>query len=247
MSALTAPQPGPNSSALRWYATTPDGRRVALSGAQLATLWYARARIARSRGPFTLRTAAAALATDPGSVRHRLRRLRALGLLGYRAVRGRHGRALVWLPRPESIRRNRLAWARRFGNVATSTPFGGYISARELTARLPGYVERRRRLSPSRIRWAPDSAGALPRWVGERCRCGRPCRAERRASMDDGARLRARYGSACPSCGELVAVTVDVELGAAFRRPPYPVRSAAVPRLVSVGAIAATLWRGLSG
>lgn len=114
--------------------TTADGRRVWLTPGQRLLLMYVRARVLRGAGPFTLAQAADALGSSRGTISRQLDRLASLSLVGRQSRRGRGHRTLVWLP---GARRARMEWARpTWRNVATATPYGGYLSASRYRERI---------------------------------------------------------------------------------------------------------------
>lgn len=136
-----------------------------------------------SRGwhAFTLDDAAAAVGLDRSSISRGLDRLASLSLIGRRSRPGRGHRTVVWrIGKTRAlIERARRASAEHSGNVATSTPFGGYLS-REGLAAAGGTLRRgagsARRLTPPRLLYARCPAGhrvRLARWNLRRSPDGR--------------------------------------------------------------------------
>ncbi len=171
-----------SSSALSWPKRERwTGQTYWLSAGQRSLLFWLEARMARGWHTFTLDDASAAVGVDRSNISRGLDRLASLSLIGRRSRPGRGHRTVVW-----RIHKNRALAerARRAApdagrNVATSTPYGGYLS-REALASAPGGSGRgsgsARRLAPPRLLYARCPAGhrvRLARWSVRRFPDGR--------------------------------------------------------------------------
>lgn len=156
-------------SRLIWPARSSSEQTVWLSSGQRSLLFYLRAEMSHGRHVFSHEQLSRAAGIHPSNVTRGLDRLASLGVIGRRSSRGCLGRTIVW-------DRRRRAAARRprslRANVATSTPFGGYLS-REGWHRAVSTGEDRavRRLTPPRMLYGRCAAGhrtRLERWTFRR-------------------------------------------------------------------------------
>jgi DNA-binding MarR family transcriptional regulator len=183
-----------------------------LSAGQRALLFYIRAQIAHGRHELTIDELARAAGIDRSNVSRGLDRLASLALIGRRSSRGCMGRTIVWRPsrrRALAERSKRATWRRHQprANVATSIPFGGYLSReRWRTAASNGDREAVRRLTPPRTLYGRCAAGhraRLSRWRW------------RRWPTTDRAELRTFEGlwvGRCRRCGASVQVSDRVTI-----------------------------------
>lgn len=161
------------------------GNQVWLSSGQRALLFYLRGQLAAGRHEFRIDDLARITGLDRSNVSRGLDRLASLSLIGRRSTRGCMGRTIVW-----NVGRRR-AWteaqtaALRFrrpinprGNVATSNPFGVYLSREGWqTAIRNGQDRAVRRLTPPRTlygRCAARHRVRLTRWTFRRTPGDRP-------------------------------------------------------------------------
>lgn len=128
--------PRQSSGRLAFAHRTPAGELVYLSAQQRALLLVLHAHIGRGRRArlTTRRLAAVAGYAHPGNVTRALDRLASFGIVGRQAIRGRAGEVRVWLPSRRALALRR-AWV---GNVAASTPFGGFVTREGLARAAAG-------------------------------------------------------------------------------------------------------------
>ena len=203
------------SAALSWPKRERwSGQTYWLSRGQRSLLFWIESRMAKGHHTFTLDIAAAAVGVDRSTVSRALDRLASLSLIGRRSTRGRFGRTLVWRvgkSRALAERAARSASPERTGNVATSTPFGGYLS-REALASAAGDGRRAfgsaRRLAPPRLLYARCPAGhrvRLTRWQLRR--------------SPDGSRVDGTWKGWCRRCAafhaEQLTIVIEPEDGRA--------------------------------
>lgn len=220
------------SSALSWPVTNLAGETFYLSTGQRTLLFWIHAQMAYGRHTFTLDEASRAVGIDRSNVQRALDRFASWSLVRRRSTRGRLGITSVFPIKHAAAQRARLegdpgrgfaprsAWPTRrgrlVGNVATTTPFGGYISrARLATAgwqpggRPPtpaggtGAVggERTRRYGPPRRLYVRCAAG-----------CPRMVRLGRWHQARHAGRLSGRWSGSCRRCRERTDLTLSVEL-----------------------------------
>lgn len=218
-----------SSSALAWPARERwSGQTFWLSSGQRALLSWVLARMAKGHHTFTLDQAARAVGLDRSNVSRGLDRLASLALIGRRSTRGRNGITITW--RTSRTAATAAKSARRdwpTANVATSTPFGGYLSREGFAraAREPA-VRRgsaRRRLSP-------------PRLLYGRCPAGHRVRTARwtlRVDRDESG-LHGSWRGWCRRCAQAVAHALEL------RWEPAPratwVRAGTVARRIAADA-----------
>lgn len=186
-----------------------SGQTYWLSRGQRSLLFWIESRMAKGHHTFTLDIAAAAVCVDRSTVSRALDRLASLNLIGRRSTRGRLGRTVVWrIGKARALAdRARSALPESTGNVATSTPFGGYLSRERLAANAADArngVGSARRLSPPRLLYARCPAGhrvRLSRWQLRR--------------SADGSRVDGTWKGWCRRCAafhsESVSITVPVD------------------------------------
>lgn len=216
-------------AALSWPARERwSGQTVWLSGGQRALLSWVLARMAKGHHQFTVDQAARAVGIDRSNVSRGLDRLASLSLIGRRSTRGRNGITTTWRTHRSAALASasaRRAWPTT--NVATSTPFGGYLS-RE------GFHRAAR--DPSRRRGSARGRLSPPRLLYGRCPAGHRVRTARwTLRVDrDGAGLRGTWKGWCRRCAEAVAQSLEV------RWEPAPrgtwVRAGAVARRIAAEA-----------
>jgi hypothetical protein len=156
-------------SRLIWPARTHDERTVWLSSGQRSLLFYLRAEMGHGRHAFSHEQLSKAAGIHPSNVTRGLDRLASLGVIGRRSSRGCLGRTIVW------DRRHRAATRRpanRRANVATSTPYGGFITRERWRSLVAAGDDRAvRRLTPPRTLYGRCAAGhraRLTRWAFRR-------------------------------------------------------------------------------
>lgn len=184
----------------RWSGTT-----YWLSRGQRSLLFWCEGRMAKGHHAFTLDQAAAAIGVDRSTVSRALDRLASLSLIGRRSRPGRGHRTVVWRIGRARALAERARPPGATGNVATSTPFGGYLSREALIVGSGGVRSGRdaaRRLAPPRLLYARCPAGhrvRLARWL-------------LRASPD-GSRLDGTWKGWCRRCRAAVdtALSLTVE------------------------------------
>lgn len=192
------------SSALVWpYRERWSGDTVWLSVGQRTLLFWIHARHAKGHHTFTLDQAARAVGIDRSNVSRGLDRLASLSLVGRRSSRGRLGITTTWkLHKARALtgRAQRSRWPT--GNVATSTPYGGYLS-RE------GYF---RAVSDPSVRRGSARRLAPPRLLYARCPAGHRVRTARwfHRRSPDGLRLSGSWKGWCRRCAAPVVQAVDV-------------------------------------
>lgn len=212
------------SGARTWPVRAPyaDGWWY-LSSAQFALTVWVRGRIAHHRTTFTLEQASTALGVDRSTALRGLRRLRMLGLVGVRSTRGRHGCHVVWpLSQAAAQREDRKRRAHGLvptlgtGNVAPSTPFGGFCTREGLLAGWRRFGSGRHPPSPS----AEGGGGArrtgqLPRHLYAAC----PSDGARRLVTLTRWHVRraagtvwARWVGRCRRCDRLIDAEVNLEI-----------------------------------
>lgn len=184
-----------------------SGQTYWLSRGQRSLLFWIESRMAKGHHTFTLDIAAAAVGVDRSTVSRALDRLASLSLIGRRSTRGRLGRTLVWRvgkSRALAERAARSASPERTGNVATSTPFGGYLSRERLAAVAAdgrGGSGSARRLAPPRLLYARCPAGhrvRLTRWQLRR--------------SPDGSRVDGTWKGWCRRCAGFHAEQLTIAL-----------------------------------
>lgn len=156
-------------------------------------------------GPRTLEDLAR-LADNPsrGRVHSELRRLRQLEILGTYAIRGRHGRTFLWIPRHTRTLAKSLA-GRRLprGNDSASTPSGTYLSRQGLEQSFRSDGMRHRGAAPPRAPRRRSGRRTPPRYLWGSCPVGHRVRLIRWSWTLSPSEtvLEGRWGAACPSCG----------------------------------------------
>ena len=202
------------SAALRWPVTSRwkiargQGSVALLSSTQRAVLLYVAWLTRKGAGRGNRRTleemckALGLSVNQRGQVSEELWRLRQLNLIGFETRLGSKGFHRLWLDRG-SARARAVRQAQRAANDRTSTPFGGFITARGVEA-----AWRRRRRPPSRAgasaRDGPRRGTRPPQVINARCPVGHPTRLGRRSWMaaPDGFLLRAEWTGVCRRCGD---------------------------------------------
>jgi hypothetical protein len=205
-----------SSSALSWPKRERwSGQTYWLSSGQRSLLFWLESRMAKGHHSFTLDLAAAAVGIDRSTVSRALDRLASLSLIGRRSTRGRLGRTVTWrIGRTRALAERASRAAQPVRNVATSTPYGGYLSREALAERSGGVrsgVGSARRLAPPRLLYARCPAGhrvRLSRWQLRR--------------SPDGSRVDGTWKGWCRRCGawhaELVTLEVPVPDGAQMEK-----------------------------
>lgn len=200
-----------SSSTLSWPKRERwSGQTYWLSSGQRSLLFWLEARMAKGHHTFTLDVAAAAVGIDRSTVSRALDRLASLSLIGRRSTRGRLGRTVTWRIGQTRALAERAARAAQPGrNVATSTPYGGYLS-REALAERSGAVRSgagsARRLAPPRLLYARCPAGhrvRLSRWQLRR--------------SPDGSRVDGTWKGWCRRCAAWHAEAISLEVPASGR------------------------------
>lgn len=193
-----------SSSALSWPKRERwSGQTYWLSSGQRSLLFWLEARMARGHHSFTLDVAAEAVGIDRSTVSRALDRLASLSLIGRRSTRGRLGRTVTWRIGQTRALAERAA-AQPMRNVATSTPYGGYLSREALAERSGGVRsggESARRLAPPRLLYARCPAGhrvRLSRWQLRR--------------SPDGSRVDGTWKGWCRRCGAWHGESVTLEI-----------------------------------
>lgn len=195
-----------SSSALSWPKRERwSGQTYWLSRGQRSLLFWIEARMARGHHTFTLDQAAEAVGVDRSTISRALDRLASLSLIGRRSRPGRGKRTVVWrIGRTRALAERARPPAEPTGNVATSTPYGGYLSREGLKA-ASGDGRRgagsARRLAPPRLLYArcPDGHRVrLSRWI-------------LRASPD-GHRMDGTWRGWCRRCRAWTAEQLTLEL-----------------------------------
>lgn len=236
--------PRRSSGRLAFTARTPAGELVYLTAQQRALLFVLHAHIRRGRRVRLTTRALAELAgySHPGNVTRALDRLASFGLIGRHAIRGRRGHVRVWST-------TRAGAARRVpvGNVAASTPFGGYITREALERTWSRHRSQGTRAvhpptaaadgrpgtsswPPTAVRPADPSLGRdrrtrrPPRVLYTRCPNGHQTRIGRRWWRASFLELEAEWSGRCHRCG-LEAIE-RVTLAAAGGQLRAPVGSA---------------------
>lgn len=155
------------SSRLIWPVVNPTGRTVMLSTGQRTLLLYLRGQMKRGRHRFTLLQLSRAASIDVSNVSRGLDRLASFHLVGRRSTRGRNGQTITW-----RVRSRLRAVTNLRGKLATSIPYGRYLSAERFRASAAaGDREAVRRLAPPRMLWGRCAAGhrcRLTRWTWTR-------------------------------------------------------------------------------
>lgn len=195
------------SSALRWPKRERwSGQSYWLSSGQRSLLFWIESRMAKGHHTFTLDQAALAVGLDRSNISRGLDRLASLNLLGRKSRPGRGKRTVVWRIGQTRALADRARWASTnpARNVATSTPFGGYLS-REALAVIGSNAGRgvlsARRLSPPRLLYARCPAGhrvRLARWTLRR--------------WPDGSRIDGSWKGWCRRCAAFHSVQMSLEL-----------------------------------
>lgn len=204
-----------------WPARAPwTNDTVWLTTGRRALLFYLRGQLAHGRHEFRLAHLAEVSGIDRSNVQRALDQFAWLGLIGRRSTRGRNGRTMVW-----NIGRRR-AWAEaqvralRYRrpvtsakNVATSTPFGGYLSRERWRAAVGAGEDRAvRRLTPPRTLYGRCAAGhraRLTRWTFRRW----PGANQTIVRAFEGV-----WRGQCRRCGEHVRLADRIEVPATRRR-----------------------------
>lgn len=188
-------------STLAWPVRRPyTGDLVYLSAGQRHLLFWV-----QRRHRFSTVEASRVTGLDPSNVSRGLRRLASLALIGHRAYRGRNGFHVVWsIGRSRALTEaaGRLSWPT--AKVATSTPFGGYLT-RERWERAARAGERDavRRPSPPRLLYDRCPAGHRVRLA--RFRTEHPGR--------DGRTMAGSWTGWCRRCRADVTHSLRVTLG----------------------------------
>lgn len=212
------------SGARTWPVRAPYvGGWWYLTPAQFALTVFVRGRIAHRRTAFTLEQASLALGVDRSTALRGLRRLRMLGLIGVRSTRGRLGSHYVWpLSQAAAQREDRkrrahgLVPTAETGNVAPSTPFGGFCTREGVLAGWRRFGSGRHPPSPSAEGGGgARRAGQLPRRLYAACPSDGARRlvtltrwhVRRAAGM-----VSARWVGRCRRCDRLIDAEVTLEI-----------------------------------
>lgn len=196
-----------------------------LSAGQRTLLWAAERKIGR-RGEWTttLEEISALLgSTSRGRTRQQLARLRQLGRLGFRTVRGRRGHTVVWLPAAALDARRRWSGPRRrsfaTGNDSPSS-IPRYIGAhgwrRSWSSGGPpgaGGNDAAGARPPAGVRRAP------PRVLYSRCPAGHRSRLGRRSWRWGSETVSAEWAGRCHRCARPFRELVTLQLALPEPRP----------------------------
>lgn len=251
-----------SSPALRWEQRRRGSVRY-LSSGQAALLTVCRHLVARGRGSVTLEQLArlsgsaytrgddGATVPNRGRTSDRLARLRLLGLVGYKAQRGRTGRIRLWISPLGRFGAGTTAYRRRaIGRFNDSTsPPGGYLTReRGLEASWrrgrgggpPG-------AGPTRPVVGPRRGRRPPRILYAKCPAGHPARIGLAAWKATATTLEASWHGSCRRCRRpiLEATTLRLEL------PPRPPSAGELAepdlrRRRVAAAVDLAAWGGLS-
>lgn len=194
-----------SSSALSWPKRERwSGQTYWLSRGQRSLLFWIEARMAKGHHTFTIDQAADAVGLDRSNVSRGLDRLASLSLIGRRSRRGRGHRTVVWrIGRTRALAERAAGPPSPTGNVATSTPYGGYLSPEALangSGGGRGGLRSARRLTPPRLLYARCPAGhrvRLDRWQLRR--------------SPDGSRVDGTWRGWCRRCGSWTSTQLTLE------------------------------------